>query len=399
MKRPINKEKYPGVYHDPDAKKRAGDLYIRFTKTEIAKYGVKEFYNVTRYDGVATPAKAYKRLQYYRGVMERERRNPFEEPTSYEKRLGDAWQEWALVSYRKDWNSEKGKWLYNSHGYTLQTVFNKWVSPFLGKLKVIDVSRHDIQRVMSEMEKAGVSKRGIRNLYNCLNPFFNHLIDEEIVAVNPVERAFRGWKKEKPTGILEILGGRDLFEVLRELYKGFNEFEHPKGRLYTLENRVFALITLMCGRRQGETAQLEVRDIDLANGWVTVRAEINKTKTFWKYPIPEELKEPLQELVKGKKENERVFSTRKRSSYERALVTRMIRKTDPSLSLNGKQLRKAVATALEELGESAVEIDAYILNHAETGSLAHYIQRDFNKGGEMLGKYWGALRSKNKPVS
>ncbi len=67
------------------------------------------------------------------------------------------------------------------------------------------------------------------------------------------------------------------------------------------------MAALLTGLRRGELRQIEARDIDLAEGTLTARAEVSKTKEKVMMPLHDELREPLRTRISSLKLGDRVF--------------------------------------------------------------------------------------------
>jgi len=377
-------EKYKGIW------KYGNDILISFSPSQVKRYGIPRWYNITKHEGIVSASKASRRREYYTEIINREKRNPFKEEREEILTLNEALEMFFMGRYSKQW--ENGEWEYNSHPYNLYKVYEKWVKEAIGNKDVTAITKDDIIGIIVRMRAEGVTERSIQNVKAALNPLFNELLDEGKITRNPVLIAFKVVRKEEPKTISEILGGMDLNKTLKGLYNGFLHYEHKsKNELWTVENRAFALITLMCARRQEETAKLLVGDVDISREIIRVRREDNKTGSAWEYAIPKEIIPMLEMLIKGKNETDRLFSRRKLSTYRSGLVTSMIRKIDADIPLNGKNLRKAVASLMEKIGIGVAEIDAYILNHADSGSVKYYIERETEKGKAILKEFWKVL--------
>lgn len=92
-----------------------------------------------------------------------------------------------------------------------------------------------------------------------------------------------------PIDTIKPLCDKDVKKMLKtpdkKTYTGYRDF-------------TMMILILDCGIRIGEAVQLEIRDIDASHGFIDVRAEVSKTRTYRQLPISKKTCKLLKELIK-----------------------------------------------------------------------------------------------------
>jgi len=132
-------------------------------------------------------------------------------------------------------------------------------------------------KFMYEMEERPASERTKRTIYQLINPIYTYVNNSNKIKYTvPTPASMRGLpplENEKEV--------KEDISIFTELY----HYPHPYYR------NVF--IWLMHGRRFGEVASLDYKDIDLENNTYTIRAENNKAKVDMTYILTKWQRETL----------------------------------------------------------------------------------------------------------
>ena len=127
-----------------------------------------------------------------------------------------------------------------------QHAIDKSIKPYLGKVKLVDLKREDIQRMYAALTKAGKSFYVLKEVRVVLNGAFNEAILANKIDINPVSAVKLPQKpKVKPT-YFEASEAQKLLAKAEE-----------RGELARW------LVAIQLGLRQGECLGLSWEDIDL----------------------------------------------------------------------------------------------------------------------------------------
>jgi integrase len=135
-----------------------------------------------------------------------------------------------------------------------------------------DLDARRFEKYLVELVESGLSFRS-RNIYLIrMKTFIKWAVSRGVLQSNPLD------------GMKTLPEAMDRREVSRALtpaeYRRLLEVpEDPHRRLYYL-------FAGRCGLRWGEISRLQHRDIDLSAGWLTVRAEVSKSRRDDEMPLP-----------------------------------------------------------------------------------------------------------------
>jgi integrase len=131
------------------------------------------------------------------------------------------------------------------------------VIPVIGELELQKTTPSDISKVISSMREAGQSPRSQQQARALVSVGLGEAENKGYIALNPVKKVrvpINKGREIEPLGIEEV-------KRLLETYKG----TFMSARLH---------IALLCGLRQGEALGLRWLDIDLENGLIEVRSQV-----------------------------------------------------------------------------------------------------------------------------
>jgi integrase len=130
--------------------------------------------------------------------------------------------------------------------------FTRYVMPDLGGLRVSDVRRSDLQRLVDRLLGQGLSPSKVANVLMPLRSIFRHLIEHDEIVVNPTANV------QLPTerGVRDRAASVDEAEALI--------------RALPEASRALWATAFYAGLRRGEIQGLRWSDIDLAQGVIRV---------------------------------------------------------------------------------------------------------------------------------
>jgi integrase len=157
------------------------------------------------------------------------------------------------------------EWLDGSHKH--QIAHSTWkryralsvhhIIPVIGHIPLRKIVPSDIQSVLTVMREAGQSPRSQQQARALLSVAIGEAENNEYIPSNPVKKVRIPVNKNREIEPLTI----DEVKRLLETYKG----TYLSARLH---------IALLCGLRQGEALGLRWDDVDLVNGVLEVRNQI-----------------------------------------------------------------------------------------------------------------------------
>ncbi len=127
-------------------------------------------------------------------------------------------------------------------------LWKKHIKPKIGNNLIKKVSSIDIQEIISEMNKKGLSTWTMKHTRKVLNIAFEQALKDKIVSENPVKDIQIPNKQAKPRKTLTIKELKSIFDALKE----------------TRWNWCFRFM-LVTGLRRGEILALRHSDIDYKN--------------------------------------------------------------------------------------------------------------------------------------
>lgn len=141
-------------------------------------------------------------------------------------------------------------------------------------------------------KKIGVKDSTLLTYATRLKTFFNWLTERKHIDSNP----FDTLQLPTPTFVdHRALNGEQIKKIMGALAQSA-----PTSFLLKRDMAMVGILTF-CGLRRNELVSLEVRDIDLFDGFITIRPETSKSKIMRKVPINTHLKMYLTEYLQERK--------------------------------------------------------------------------------------------------
>jgi integrase len=255
------------------------------------------------------------------------------------------------------------------------------LAPFFGSRGLAEITRADVDALMSSMLAQGKSAKTARNARGDLAHIFNHAIREDWLQANPVAGAVRPRSDDEGGKDLRFLDVESVYQLAR-----LGPQDDELGR--NVERDLY-LVAAMTGMRQGELIGLACAQVDFAAGVIRVVRQVQdgefgptKGKKRRFVPMAEPVAQALarrcadlspEGLVFGDPETglplsrHRVTGTRFEAACRRAGVPRV----------TFHELRHTFGTTVARGGASLIEIMAWMGHEdlATTQKYLHYATR------------------------
>jgi integrase/recombinase XerD len=125
----------------------------------------------------------------------------------------------------------------------------------------LTADRDDLRAFLAQLKARGLKFRTIDRIYSCLSAFYEFLIIEELVEYNPIlpfrKYYLRRYKNDSDSEIRKLIGVEDASRLVNSI----------------LDSRDKCILVLLfkTGMRVGELTSLDVDDVDLDKGEVTLK--------------------------------------------------------------------------------------------------------------------------------
>jgi len=246
----------------------------------------------------------------------------------------------------------------------------KWVEK--ENIEIEQVSYNDLLLYIKHQRSKGVSQRTVQHYMGAIKHFYQHLLQEGKVTINPaLDIEVKGVKRKMLYHILEP----------HELHGLYNQY--PAATLQEQHHKTMLGMLVYQGLKTEELARLEVKDIKLREGLVNVpgsrrsngremKLEVHQVMDMYDYVLQVrskliELEEHTNKLFIGQSKS----SNRLRSSMARLMVR--VRQLNPSIK-NGQQIRASVIT--KWLKAHNLREVQYLAGHRYISSTEGYIEND-----------------------
>jgi len=157
-------------------------------------------------------------------------------------------QDTLFKTYAEKWFNTHNKKVIKSTRADIKTRMDKYLLPYLGHIRLKDISRSDCIDCLSHME--GMSKDRIMKTRQVMKRIFTAAVDDGYITKVPNVRA------DDLPYCKEAAPRRAITSYERDIILKVSEY-HPGG--------TWVLTMLFCGLRPGETAALQGRHIDRKN--------------------------------------------------------------------------------------------------------------------------------------
>ncbi len=287
-------------------------------------------------------------------------------------------------TYIRDWcQRNKKSWKED------QRILDTYFSPTLGKVRITEIVKGDISKLLAKIRKRGKTTQENRALA-CVRAMFNWAVSQGFIEASPCT----GLKANKEKSRDRVLSDDEI----RTLWLGLDNASFHVAIANVLK------LQLMLGLRVGEACTLQWSDIN--GDWLTIPA--NRTKNGREHRVL--LTSDSQKIIHSTPKDsigQYIFSAKgdgkplNPDSVQKAL-TRAINRGEISLTpFRTHDLRRTFGTRLAKLGIKREVIDR-ALNHIDRSVHAVYNRHDFDKELEIALLSWQREIKKivrNKPTN
>jgi integrase len=251
---------------------------------------------------------------------------------------------------------------------TYAYAVEKLWAPELGHLRVHEVHRRDLQRLVDRMRAEGRSPSSISGRLDPLRVLYRRAVRDELVRSDPTEHLDLPAIRHKPIDVTTVEDPARLLAALDE------------------QDRALWATALYAGLRRGELRALRWSDVDLernlirvARGWDDVEGE-QDTKTIAgvrPVPIVEALRAELvrHKLATGRGGDDLIFGRTATSAFSTSSVDRRAKDAWDAAGLRRPTLhtgRHGTISRLIEAGISAKAIQVYAGHSSITTTFDRY---------------------------
>ena len=237
----------------------------------------------------------------------------------------------------------------------------------IGKKKLDNIREMDIQSILNELAKQGLSPRTRKSVMEVLNPLFKFATSNKYLRDNPT----LGITVKVPSQKKIVTNATELF---KKVYAGINAYYH--------DNPYYRALFLFgfTGRRKSEILNLKWENIDFTHNYYWI--EDTKTDDQQKYQLPHYLIEPLQAI----KDDRRglVFKSpitgKKIINIDRQM--RQLKKFLDLETLTMHYMRNILVSTLAEQGIEAITLSG-ILGHKDPNTITKYLSINHHKSSQI----------------
>jgi integrase len=253
-----------------------------------------------------------------------------------------------------------------------ERILRRDVIPVIGHIKIRDVKKRDLLRVIDAVIERGSPVMSNRVLA-CLNKMFNYAVERDVLEVSYCQ----GIKKQG------MEKSRDRILSEKEIKEFWNALDGSTTHLMLK----FLLIT---AQRSSEVRLMKWDEI--SDDLWTIPAEKSKNGRVHVVPLNGLAKKILADMQSRKGQSQYVFnSPQKASFYDKDALPKAMRKIVNDLKweqpAKPHDLRRTARSYMSKLGISPV-IAGKILNHTDKGVTAVYDRHDYLQEKKEALNFW-----------
>lgn len=255
----------------------------------------------------------------------------------------------------------------NKHTKILKSHYDRYISPSIGGLKVVDVRQIHIRKIIKELELQGLSPRTVKRTLEVLSPALKNAIADRLISYSPLDGI--SVKQPKTKKIVNEASDK-LAQIHAAIYKVFGD--DP----YYLSLFLFALQ----GRRKGEVITLRWEDISFEHSYYILRNTKNNEEQ--KIFLSSTIKEQLLEIPRV---NEWVFASRINTAGHIVDIRKATNKLKVELGdekFGIHYLRNVIVSAMAEQGFDSIHLSG-ALGHNDPNTIKKYLTMNYLKSSEM----------------
>ena len=244
-----------------------------------------------------------------------------------------------------DWNIKK------------KSIYKLYIKNPLGTKAIETIKEMHIKRILTSMDKQGLSPRTQKSVLEVLKPMFETATKNKMLKDSPVENINVTIPSQKKI----VTNATELF---RKVFIGINEYYHDEPFYRAL------FLFGFTGRRKGEILNLKWENIDFTNSYYWIEDTKNNDKQ--KYQLPQYLIESLEE-IKSNREG-LVFKSpitgKKLVNTDRQM--KQLKKFIGMDNLTLHYMRNILVSSLAEQQTEAITLSG-ILGHKDPNTITKYL--------------------------
>jgi site-specific recombinase XerD len=259
-----------------------------------------------------------------------------------------------------------------------------------------EISYQDAMMFISWSSKHGASQKTIGNYLNHVGKFYNFLLSEKMVTVNPVAHIkVQGIKRKVYYDILNVEELQTLYNLYPTSIVIQDKHMPPQSKniLSRKRNKVILSLLIYQGLRVEEISALELQDLQLREGKITIHAKrrtaarIMKLESHQVYELMDYIHETRKEFLEVKGVTSQLFLQWKTKdnfhNITHLILTHL--RTINSRVKNFDQLRASVITAwLKQYDLRKVQ---YLAGHKYVSSTEEYKANNIDELQDDVTKY------------
>ncbi len=259
-----------------------------------------------------------------------------------------------------------------------------------------EISYQDAMMFISWSSKHGASQKTIANYLNHVGKFYNFLLSEKLVTVNPVAHIkVQGIKRKVYYDILNVEELQTLYNLYPTGIVIQDKHMPPQSKniLSRKRNKVILSLLIYQGLRVEEISALELQDLQLREGKITIHAKRRtaartmKLESHQVYELMDYIHETRKEFLTVKGTTSQLFLQWKTKDNFHNITHLMLThlRTINSRVKNFDQLRASVITAwLKQYDLRKVQ---YLAGHKYVSSTEEYKANNIDELQDDVTKY------------
>jgi integrase len=259
-----------------------------------------------------------------------------------------------------------------------QRMLNKDVVPRWGKRKAKEVTKHDVVKLLDEMQDRGATTTANRTLA-CVRKMFNFAVSRGVVDVSPCLGVQAPVAERQRDRVLTV-------EEIRAFWNGLDKAGMDEG------TRLALRLQFLTATRKGEVVTASWNDFDLAGGWWTIPVESSKNKLAHRIPLSSQALAILERIKALAGDSPWLFPSRIPGRHViQTSVDHALRKNLAVLgveSFTPHDLRRTAASLMTGMGISRLVVSK-ILNHVERSITAVYDRHGYDAEKRTALDAWG----------
>jgi integrase/recombinase XerD len=164
------------------------------------------------------------------------------------------------------------------------SYLKKYLEENQHSLLVDEITERDLKDFLKFMREKGNTQATINSAIASIRPFFNYLIEQEVIENHPMARIKKGKVDQKP---IIPFSPEDIHNLLKQ---------PDKSRYAGYRDYCIMLMLLSTGMRISECLNLTISDIDFKNNRILIRESKNRTPRI--VGMAKKIKSELQRYIR-----------------------------------------------------------------------------------------------------